>query len=385
MKYFFASFLSIYLLTFVPFTSQAQGTNSTFSLQLQGGGLKADYYNGANFEQKVYSRIDEEINFYHLRESPAPGVNREYYSIRWTGSLYAPVSGTYKVNVVVDDGIHMWVDGVKVLDQWKLQRASSYTVQLKLKAGEFYNLKIEYFNGPTLGVLQLRWEMPEQEISSFFGLSTNTSKPSRVPIPKQYLYENYMKKMPDERPATLNKELVHSTADRAEPQPEKELVSRNISSKQPEQNRETENPKFEKRELQENLLNKAPERLALEVDTFDDLKYGKEVPLNNLLFEQGKYLLVEGSTSDLDKLLRTFNKYPYLKIRIEGHTDNVGNPKLNQSLSFFRAKVVATYLLEHGIDPSRIEVNGYGSSQPVADNSTEEGRAKNRRVNFVVK
>lgn len=387
MKYFFSSFLSIYLLTLVPCVSQAEWINSAFPLQLQGGGLKADYYNGANFEEKVFSRIDEEINFYYLKESPAPAVNREYYSIRWTGSLYAPVTGTYKVNVVVDDGIRMWVDGVKVLDQWKLQRENSYTGQLHLKAGEFYKLKIEYFNDPAHGIMQLKWEMPEEEISSFFGLFASTYKHSRETIPKQYLYKNHMKKMLGEKLGILNKESVHPTADRAEQQstPEKELVSRNISSKQPAQNKETEYQGIQKRESQEDLLNMEAEQMELEEDTFDNLKPGEEVPLNNLLFEQGKYILVEGSSSDLDKLVRTFNRYPHLKIRIEGHTDNVGNPKLNQSLSCFRAKVVATYLLEHDIDPSRIDVKGFGSSRPVADNSTEKGRAKNRRVQFVVK
>lgn len=196
-----------------------------------------------------------------------------------------------------------------------------------------------------------------------------------------------MKKMLGEKLGILDKESVHPTADRAEKQstPEKELVSRNISSKQPGQNRETEYQGIQKRESQEDLLNMEAKQIELEEDTFDNLKAGEEVPLNNLLFEQGKYILVEGSSSDLDKLVRTFNMYPHLKIRIEGHTDNVGNPKLNQSLSFFRAKVVATYLLEHDIDPSRIDVKGFGSSRPVADNSTEKGRAKNRRVQFVVK
>ena len=134
----------------------------------------------------------------------------------------------------------------------------------------------------------------------------------------------------------------------------------------------------------------APETIKMalqpsEEDIYENLKPGEEVLLNNVLFEQGKHVLLDGSYSELDKLVRTLKKQPALKIRIEGFTDNVGNPRLNQSLSFYRAKVVAKYLLDHEIEPSRLEVRGYGSSRPIADNSTEEGRAKNRRVQFVVR
>lgn len=71
-----------------------------------------------------------------------------------------------------------------------------------------------------------------------------------------------------------------------------------------------------------------------------------------------------------------------LKIRIEGHTDNVGNPRINQPLSLYRAKAVATYLIEKGIDPARIEAIGHGDSRPVADNSTEEGRQRTEGLNL---
>jgi outer membrane protein OmpA-like peptidoglycan-associated protein len=120
-------------------------------------------------------------------------------------------------------------------------------------------------------------------------------------------------------------------------------------------------------------------------ELYENLKPGTVIRFKHVLFEQGKYILLEGSYAELDKLARTMLQYPDLKIRIEGHTDNVGDPGLNESLSFFRAKVVETHLLENGIDRSRIEIKGYGSSRPLADNATEEGRAKNRRVKFVVR
>ncbi len=68
-----------------------------------------------------------------------------------------------------------------------------------------------------------------------------------------------------------------------------------------------------------------------------------------------------------------------------GHADNVGDPRLNQSLSEYRARVVMNYLIRHGIAGDRVGAMGYGGSRPVAGNDTETGRAKNRRVKFVVK
>ena len=73
-----------------------------------------------------------------------------------------------------------------------------------------------------------------------------------------------------------------------------------------------------------------------------------------------------------------------VKIRIEGHTDNQGKPSSNLSLSKRRAKAVMKWLTKAGVDKKRLESNGYGQTQPIADNDTEDGRAKNRRVMFVV-
>lgn len=72
------------------------------------------------------------------------------------------------------------------------------------------------------------------------------------------------------------------------------------------------------------------------------------------------------------------------KLSIEGHTDTTGEPAANQPLSEERALAVKKYLEEHGVEASRLETKGFGSSQPIDTNETEEGRAKNRRVEFKV-
>lgn len=360
MKFFFAFFISSCLLSTAPCLAQTNDKPSFSMERKEGNGLRAEYFNGSNFQEKVLSRIDEEINFSYLYESPAQVVNTENYSIRWTGSLYAPVTGTYKVIVRVDDGVRLWVNDVKLIDKWQLQQTAIYYNYIALEGGEFYKLKIEYFNEPLHATMQLMWESPEDKTSSFFGLIENT--PRKI-IPKQYLYGD----LPEEEP---EQEHTKPQAEEAAP-PVAGKKKKNSRPDMAEKIAEVSLPEIDTEEEEE--------------DIFENLKPGAVVSFKNVLFEQGKYILLEGSYTELDKLLRTMIRYPALKIRIDGHTDNVGDPNLNQSLSFFRAKVVETYLVEHGIDVSRIEVKGYGSSRPLADNSTEEGRAKNRRVEFVIK
>jgi outer membrane protein OmpA-like peptidoglycan-associated protein len=74
-----------------------------------------------------------------------------------------------------------------------------------------------------------------------------------------------------------------------------------------------------------------------------------------------------------------------LKIGVEGHTDSVGSPKSNKILSDDRAKAVVGEIVARGIDANRLSAVGHGQDRPIADNKTEEGRAKNRRVELVKK
>ena len=79
------------------------------------------------------------------------------------------------------------------------------------------------------------------------------------------------------------------------------------------------------------------------------------------------------------------NDNPDISFEVQGHTDNTGNAALNQALSEQRAAAIVAKLVEMGISPSRLSAKGFGQSSPIADNSTDEGRAKNRRVEFVKK
>jgi outer membrane protein OmpA-like peptidoglycan-associated protein len=114
------------------------------------------------------------------------------------------------------------------------------------------------------------------------------------------------------------------------------------------------------------------------------VKVGKKVVLNNILFETGKSILTQGSYTELDRLFNIMTENAMMKIEISGHTDKTGSEPLNFKLSQARAKAVVDYLVKKGIDQSRMEFRGYGSLQPISDNATSAGRAKNRRVEFKI-
>lgn len=111
---------------------------------------------------------------------------------------------------------------------------------------------------------------------------------------------------------------------------------------------------------------------------------GKTIVLNHIRFKTDEYSLVEGSTKQLDELSAWMKSYPEVQIQLSGHTDNVGEEKHNQQLSANRAQAVVDYLTENGIEKERLKFKGYGSRYSLADNSSEAGRALNRRVELTI-
>lgn len=105
---------------------------------------------------------------------------------------------------------------------------------------------------------------------------------------------------------------------------------------------------------------------------------------NNILFATNSYELPTNGLVELNQLVQVLQDNPSLKVEISGHTDNRGNPKDNQTLSTNRAKAIVDYLISKNIEATRLTYKGYGDSQPIADNNTEVGRAKNRRTSFTV-
>jgi outer membrane protein OmpA-like peptidoglycan-associated protein len=97
-------------------------------------------------------------------------------------------------------------------------------------------------------------------------------------------------------------------------------------------------------------------------------------------FTAGKSELLPGAYKELDKVVEVMKQNPDTRWRIEGHTDNKGSDKINKKISLARAQAVLNYFVSQGLNTARFEVFGLGKDLPIADNNTEEGRAKNRRV-----
>jgi len=111
---------------------------------------------------------------------------------------------------------------------------------------------------------------------------------------------------------------------------------------------------------------------------------GSTVVLNNIFFEYAKARLTQNSQAELDRMNRFLKDHPGITVQLTGHTDSIGSRQNNLTLSKRRADAVRDYLIETGISPERMTTEGYGETQPVAENDTPEGRQKNRRVEFTI-
>jgi len=132
------------------------------------------------------------------------------------------------------------------------------------------------------------------------------------------------------------------------------------------------------------LMNEAPKTKIYRQVYFTPIEVGASVVLKNIEFEYGKATLKPESFEFLDEAVTFLTKYGSLKIEVGGHTDNQGSAKFNKNLSQQRAKSVADYMISKGLSAERLTSVGYGFDMPIESNDTEEGKAKNRRVEFKV-
>lgn len=126
---------------------------------------------------------------------------------------------------------------------------------------------------------------------------------------------------------------------------------------------------------------KEPYNLNIELSP---IEVGNKVVLNNIFFDTNKFDLKPDSKAELEKLLEFLAQNPSIRIEISGHTDNVGNMQSNQVLSENRAKAVYNYIVAAGVNPQRLLYKGYGQTQPIVPNTSDENRAKNRRTEFKI-
>ncbi|MBD5181271.1 OmpA family protein [bacterium] len=116
----------------------------------------------------------------------------------------------------------------------------------------------------------------------------------------------------------------------------------------------------------------------------NDLDAIKLVMGDAVLFPTGKYALSAGAEAVLSRVAYNLDQFPDTDITVVGYTDNTGTEQLNQTLSEERAQSVASYLEAHGVNASRVKTLGEGWNDPIASNSTPEGRAQNRRVEIYI-
>lgn len=344
-------------------------------------GLRGDYYVGTNFEDKAFSRIDPAISFNWDRRSPGKGLSRSYYSIRWTGKLLAPATGEYQFFAKVNDGIRVWVGNRKVLDSWQLNSYKHYSGNIVLEAGQYYDLRVDYFNAIEWGEIILFWERPTDSKSAL-----NPFAESGEPITAEYFFQKSPPVTAIPKPAKISDTKIPAAV-AAVPQPvattSKPALPKKLKIAKP---KPILNPPPPKKITVNDTLAALPSFVRERVpEPGPDIKPGVTLILPTIQFEQSSYVLLPESSTELNKLVQVMKANAQWHIHIAGHTDNVGDPRLNLALSEQRAKVVATYLTRRGIADERITKSGFGSKQPLTDNTTEGERSKNRRVEITIR
>jgi outer membrane protein OmpA-like peptidoglycan-associated protein len=136
-------------------------------------------------------------------------------------------------------------------------------------------------------------------------------------------------------------------------------------------------------EKQKRDMEQATRGTGVQVTQTPDNQLKLEVP-SDISFDVGRADIKPNFAPILDRFAQTLNENRTTKVRIVGHTDSTGSDAINDPLSVNRASSTRNYLASRGVDPGRIAIDGRGSRAPIADNSTEAGRARNRRVEIFV-
>ncbi|UOQ78913.1 PA14 domain-containing protein [Hymenobacter sp. 5516J-16] len=342
----------------------------TLAQHQAGSGLRGQYYEGKKFEKLVLTRTDAAIDFNwtvgpsgnHF-VSPGPGVPGEYFSVRWAGHVYAPVTGVYTFQIATDDGMRVWIGGKKVLDSWHDQPVTVSTTHLKMKAGSYYALRVEYYQSDRDSRALLAWQLPD--FNTF-------NEPQPIPAANLYstLPTNILLLVEATPPQPKAAASVPAAASGGKPKPIAK-PARAASSPAPVA---AAKPKSAVVPVVTRAAPAKADTATAQLPDLTALSKGAAVTLPNLYFTQSTAALLPGSRPTLNALARTLRAQPTMQLEIAGHTDNVGEAALNLRLSEQRARVVRQYLVQQGIDPVRLTARGYGGTRPVANNRDPQQR-----------
>ena len=128
----------------------------------------------------------------------------------------------------------------------------------------------------------------------------------------------------------------------------------------------------------------AAARAKAEATKMSEVKASFDAALRGIKFNSSKSTFKQESFTLMDNVVSVMQKYPDFNVSIEGHTDSQGGEAANTKLSISRANAVKDYLVSKGVNATRLTTKGLGEYRPIADNNTAEGRAQNRRVEFVI-
>ncbi|HEX8611053.1 MAG TPA: family 43 glycosylhydrolase [Telluria sp.] len=129
---------------------------------LQYTGLRAEYFNGLNFDTPITSRIDSAVDFHWGFGSPAAGVNADQFSVRWRGRIVPGYSENYTFYLNSDNGRRLWIDNTLVIDRWVDDWGTEYKGSIALQAGRSYDIRVEYFENQGAAFSRLEWASPSQ-------------------------------------------------------------------------------------------------------------------------------------------------------------------------------------------------------------------------------
>lgn len=130
------------------------------AIEGDGDGLTGEYFNGVNFDTKISTRVDPEINFHWGTGSPLEGVDADNFSVRWTGELMPLYTGEHTFYLTCDDGARLWVNNELIIDKWTNNAGETFTGNLHLNAGKKYPVKLEYYDRRGTALCQLEWASP---------------------------------------------------------------------------------------------------------------------------------------------------------------------------------------------------------------------------------
>lgn len=322
----------------------------TAHLQSQTG-LKADYFNGTEFNEYVATNYVDNIDFYWNWSPPVEGINPHKCSIRYTGQLKTPKTGVYTFSARVDDGIRVWVDSVLIINNWQLNDVGYSTGKVEMKADRLYSIKIEYFNALLEAELRLLWKLPSDETQSWYAKLWEEN--GAVVIPAQYFTSPPVAKVvtnPAPAPPTV-------IAAKPKPAPKRKLITKS----KPVKRKPVSQPK--KKKVADSMQRYLPKSVE---------------------FNQAQAKILPVSYPELDQLAVFLVKHPTRKVHIEGHTDNVGDMEKNLQLSEKRAYAVAAYLVKKGVGAKQLSAKGFGGTKPLVKSSGKEYHPENRRVAFII-